>query len=318
MSPKRGVQRLAALRTKWQAPLAAVLVLAMWACSDTSAPRLSERGTKPLAVASPGSPPESFTGRYVVRHSDDFEHGKGTFEPMLEVDDSTMLALDFGVGHKPKLDPGVRLRVHGVRHAETIDVEDGSSEVDPPESPFSAARKSFFKTGASLSLSTTTAVSLAPITKRVAVVLFNFSNNPTQPYTPAFAAGVAFNNTNSVAAYYQNNSWGSVNMVGNVYGWFTIPDSSTGGCNYSTWAVSANKLVAAAGIDLSTTSYDHIVYAFPRYRAVDSVASPICPGDRRGLTVQAACRSAQWGMSLGITSAPTTRARSIVPRPACG
>ena len=41
--------------------------------------------------------------------------------------------------------------------------------------------------GASLSLSSTTPVVLAPITKRIAVVLFNFSNNTTQPYTPTGA-----------------------------------------------------------------------------------------------------------------------------------
>ena len=40
--------------------------------------------------------------------------------------------------------------------------------------------------------------------KKVAVILFTFSDNTTQPYTPAYAQGVAFTNTNSVADYYQS------------------------------------------------------------------------------------------------------------------
>ena len=87
MSPNGRGQRLTALRAQWQSAAAALLMLAMWGCSDTSAPRISDRATKPLAVASPGGGPESFTGRYVVRHGDDFEHDKGTFEAMLEVDE---------------------------------------------------------------------------------------------------------------------------------------------------------------------------------------------------------------------------------------
>ena len=287
MSANGMVQRLAALRRHAQAPLAALLVLVMWACTDTSAPRLSERGTRPLAVASPASAPENFTGRYVVRHSDDFERGKGTFDPMLEADDGTMLGLEFGIGHKPNLNPGVRLRVRGVRRGETVDVEDGSAEIDPPDSPFSpysrvspfsAPAASLSRTGASLSLSSTTPVVLAPITKRIAVVLFNFSNNTTQPYTPTYAAGIAFGSTNSVADYYRNNSWSSVTIVGNVYGWFTIPDSSGSACPYSTWAASANKVVAAAGIDLSSASYDHIVYAFPSVSACGFSGVAYLPG----------------------------------------
>ena len=64
---------------------------------------------------------------------------------------------------------------------------------------------------------------LAATTKRIAVVLFNFSNLTTQPYTTTFAAGVAFTNANSVAAYYAETSWGQLTLTGDVFGWYTIP-----------------------------------------------------------------------------------------------
>ena len=99
---------------------------------------------------------------------------------------------------------------------------------------------------------------------RVAVVLLNFSNNPTQPFTPAFAAGVAFNNANSVAAFYNSSSAGKLTLTGDVLGWYTIPDANST-CSPTTWASSAGRAAAAAGVNLS--GYDHVVYAFPEVAA---------------------------------------------------
>jgi hypothetical protein len=110
-----------------------------------------------------------------------------------------------------------------------------------------------------LSTSTTTSQA-ATGPKRVAVVLFNFSNDTGQPYTPAYAAGVAFTNTNSAAAYYAENSWGQLTLSGDVYGWYTIPNSNTS-CDYTTWGNSANQAASTAGVNLS--AYDYVVYGFP-------------------------------------------------------
>jgi hypothetical protein len=97
-------------------------------------------------------------------------------------------------------------------------------------------------------------------TKRVAVVLINFSNDTSQPYSPAYAAGIAFTNSNSVAAYYADSSWGQILLSGDVYGWYTLPDSDTT-CSVDSWASSANEAATAAGVNLS--AYTNIVYAFP-------------------------------------------------------
>jgi chitodextrinase len=181
----------------------------------------------------------TFEGKLVLRHADYFSTGKADFESLLELDDGTQLNVDLPTGKPSTLPPGTRVRVTGRRDRNRIAVAaDGTQAL----------------------AAATTTVAAAPATKRVAVVLMNFAGNATQPYTPAYAAGVAFTNTNSVAAYYADNSWGATSMTGDVFGWYTIPnDSAT--CDYTAWATAANAAAAAAGVDLAP--YDNVVYAFP-------------------------------------------------------
>jgi chitodextrinase len=189
------------------------------------------------ALAAP--PGSELQGRYVLRHSDDFAGGKAQFQPMLELADGSQLELEYGPGRAPSVTPGSRVKIKGARQGDKVYVAaDGTEVVSGPTSTTAAAGT----------------------TKRVAVVLFNFSDDQSQPYTPAYAAGIAFTNANSVAAYYAASTWGNVTITGDVFGWYTIP-SSNSGCSYSTWASQANTAAANAGVSLS--AYDNVVYAFP-------------------------------------------------------
>jgi Gametolysin peptidase M11 len=96
--------------------------------------------------------------------------------------------------------------------------------------------------------------------RRVAVLLFNFANDRSQPWTPAQAAATMFSGPGSVNAYFTEESFGSTSMTGDVFGWYALP-SSSGGCGIDSWAAAANAAAAAAGVNLQ--SYQHIVYAFP-------------------------------------------------------
>jgi chitodextrinase len=97
--------------------------------------------------------------------------------------------------------------------------------------------------------------------KRVAVILMNFSNDTRQPWTVDQVRANAFDDAaKSVAAYYRQASWGQLQLSGDVFGWYTIPDTNAG-CNYMAWASSANAAATAAGVTLS--AYDNVVYAFP-------------------------------------------------------
>jgi chitodextrinase len=192
----------------------------------------------PLAFATMAAPSATFEGRYVLRHSDDFAGARAVFQPALELKNGDVKELLFSHGRKPNMNPGSSVRLRGEQRGNKIIVADGSTQV--------------------MGSGSTTPPATA--TKRVAVVLFTFSNAAIPPYTPARAAGVAFTNPDSVAEYYAQSSWGQLTLTGDVYGWYEIASANTS-CSYSTWANQANQAAAAAGVDLA--SYDYIAYGFP-------------------------------------------------------
>lgn len=106
-------------------------------------------------------------------------------------------------------------------------------------------------------------------TKKVAVILFNFSNNSNKPYTTSQVRALTYTNTPpsySVNAYYQENSFGKIRIEGklapdgDVYGWYTIPHSSTT-CDTSTWRTAAINAAKANGFD--PAGYQSVVFEFP-------------------------------------------------------
>jgi len=211
--------------------LVAVIVAGLVVASSVAA--------TPRASTGEAADSHSLDGILASRHGDDVRHGEVGAESFALISGSTETELTFS-GKKPsdRL-VGSHVRLTGSRQGKVFKVADGGTQQLP-----------------SVPLST----SGASGPHKVAVVLFNFSNDLTQPYTPAAAAGVAFGNPDSVAAYYANNSWGQLTLSGDVFGWYTIPDPDTN-CAFSTWATSANAVAAASGVDLS--SYDNVVYAFP-------------------------------------------------------
>jgi len=112
-------------------------------------------------------------------------------------------------------------------------------------------------------------------TKTVAVLLFNFSNNTSQPWTPSTVRGVVFDNANSVDEYYRDASYGQLALTGDVFGWYTI-GASNAGCAYTTWASQARALAAAAGVQLS--DYQYTVYAFPQASSCGWAGLAYLPG----------------------------------------
>ncbi len=139
--------------------------------------------------------------------------------------------------------------------------------------------------------SAVTAARAAGVTKRVAVLLMNFTSPttstpppspdpsasptptpsptaspapPPEPWTKSFVRGVYFTNTKSVAAYFGEVSNSKLALTGDVFGYFTIA-AKTSSCNYADWGTAARQAATAAGINLS--SYDHVVHAFGRISA---------------------------------------------------
>jgi hypothetical protein len=89
------------------------------------------------------------------------------------------------------------------------------------------------------------------------IILVNFQDNATQPYTVADAENMYFGKVNS---FMSENSYGQTSVSGSVVGWYTIPDSITS-CNMTQIATDAQTAAKAAGVNLA--NYTRYVYAFP-------------------------------------------------------
>jgi len=166
---------------------------------------------------------------------------------------SERLSLQFAKGSDTNLVTGMHVRVRGVRVGDTV--------VTSKESLTSLQVSE--KTSSS-NLQATTASAALPNTigeHKVLVILVNFQDLQTQPYTIAQAQDVTFTTVNN---FYRENSYGQTWLTGDVYGWYTIPVSSAS-CDKTAIASDAQQAATNAGADLSL--YDHYVYAFPQTTA---------------------------------------------------
>jgi M6 family metalloprotease-like protein len=93
--------------------------------------------------------------------------------------------------------------------------------------------------------------------QKTLVMLVNFQDNPTQPYTLDYARSVVFGTTSN---FYLENSYQQAWLTGDVFGWYTVPLASTT-CDSGGIATYAEAAATAAGVNLS--AYTHRVYAFP-------------------------------------------------------
>ena len=147
------------------------------------------------------------------------------------------LELHFAQNPPTNLLTGAIVRIRGVQVEQKVAVASGTSSTSLQTVSTAALPKSF---GAQNTL----------------VLLVNFQNNTSQPYTPTYAYNETFvKNSN----FYLENSYGQTWFTGNVVGWYTLPISST--CDTSSIASYANQAATAAGVNLS--SYQRFVYAFP-------------------------------------------------------
>lgn len=122
------------------------------------------------------------------------------------------------------------------------------------------------QTGATLALLTIDAGSVSVLAaapspntmgeQKVAVLLVNFSDDTSQPYSLAQANDVVFNQT---SGFLRENSFQKTWLSGNTFGWFTLPIAKT--CNAFDIGDYARQAAASAGIDL--TPYGKVAYVFP-------------------------------------------------------
>jgi hypothetical protein len=194
--------------------------------------------------------PVTVEGRLEVFHADLFEQGRATHEYFLRTAQER-LGLRFP-DEGPHQLAAARVRVMGNREGNVITVP--SSRSPHVE-----------RAGADPSGTDADAVAAAISGPRdVLVIMFNFLDDPSAIPTTAEMHGEVFSASTSVAAYYNETSFGQTTLQGVVTDWLPIDDTSTQ-CDYSGWGQAARTAAQAAGWDPS--GYDHVVHYFPRTSA---------------------------------------------------
>jgi fibronectin type 3 domain-containing protein len=194
-----------------------------------------------LAIAARADDSVRITGQVVLMHGDDMQHEREVDEGVFLKTESGLLPLPADAGDFA----GQTVIARGRRDNGHL-ILTGVAAVG----------------GTETGLGSTTATASVSGTKRVAVILFNFADDTSQPFTAAsvgqtyFAGGAA---DRSVANYYNEVSWGQLQLSGQTFGWYTIPATSQT-CDPGTWATQADQAAQAAGIDLSTFDYKTYVY----------------------------------------------------------
>ena len=148
--------------------------------------------------------------------------------------------LEVRLAHEPPqtLRTGMRVAMSGVQVGETLEMNAGDV-ISVPSGSAQAASSSMGQ-------------------HRVLVMMVNFQDKQTQPFTREQAQAVMFGTTND---YFREASYGQTSLSGDVYGWYTIPVSSTT-CDTTAISNYAQQAAASAGANLA--AYDHFVYAFPQ------------------------------------------------------
>jgi PKD domain/Gametolysin peptidase M11 len=181
-------------------------------------------------------------GTLEVLISDDFGSGASQTVYRLRTDSGESLELHPPVGADLPTRTGTRVRVTGYREA-------GVFAADRVESLSSAEEDRAAQLAA------------ASGTKRVLIMLVNFQNDTSQPYTLTQAQNTVFGASGSVAAYYTEVSFGITGITGGVAGWYTLPMNKPTTCDIGQITSLANSAATAAGFPPS--NYDFPVYVFP-------------------------------------------------------
>ena len=197
---------------------------------------------QPSALSAAAGTAVDVEGEFVIIH-EDFKHS-GRYLYFLNTS-SGQVPLHFNSKAPTNLLTGTHVRVQGtVDQSGTLILASGGSVT---------------------TTSTATTSSTAPLpntfgAQSTAVILVNFQDAPTnQPWTPAQVQGAIFGSSGA-SGFLQEASYGQTWLTGNVFGWYTIPQSSTT-CNSVLIASYGNSAATAAGVNLS--SYTHYVYVFP-------------------------------------------------------
>ncbi len=249
-------------RTLALAPALALALACSVALAGPTAGHEPTSATWARRAAAPGDgTATTLRGTLRLLHVDDFADGVGRDGYAIETADGLVaLAID---GPAPEALDGARVLARGTWHGGQVRIRAGSTSglLRLTAAPTRRVHAVLGADGQVHLAGGSATVVAAAATKKVAVLLFDFSDDASQPYTPASTTAIAFSNGNAMANYFDEESRGAVTVSGSVFGWYQIA-ASKATCDPFTWATQARAAASAAGVSL--TSYTNVVFAFPR------------------------------------------------------
>jgi hypothetical protein len=185
------------------------------------------------------------SGELIVRISDDFDGSISEEAHYLIVEDGMKMQIIYPDEFTmPSLISGAQVNIKGVRLDDYLvisSIEEGGSEswLSPPFFNFDTSDSDIE-------------------IKNVAVILYNFQDDLSEPYTTEFAYETILSgeylikNVKGISTnkYYREVSFNKLGLKGDVFGWFTIPFDVNSECNPGAWAEAAINESKAQEIDL--------------------------------------------------------------------
>lgn len=202
---------------------------------------------------------EKVEGKISTIHRDDLELHSSLNLPTLTKSDGTQIHLHF-IDRAPILRSGTSIQTTGV----LLDDQMVVIPVDGHELKETSSVKTV--------LGTTTAY-------KVAVIMINFQDDTTQPFTKQTVRQITYTNTdnNGVNAYVQENSQNSYKIEGylqpdgDIFGWYTLPIQKANGCDERAWATAAQQAATPDGF--SSNNYQAVIYAFPSVSSCNNLGA---------------------------------------------
>ena len=221
-------------------PAAPTVATAALVVTQAQPARTVQGGAPASGATAVGGAVAEASGVLLVLQEDDFKTGATRTRHFLDTAEGRV-ELNFA-GKAPELRSGMRFIARGLRNGNTINVNPGSGEGEGEEPAATAS---------------------VPVLgeRKTLVLLVNFQDNTSQPYSQAEANDIVFTQASN---FFKENSQQQVSLTGATYGWYTLPLSQTT-CSVFQIENAAKQAATTAGVDL--TGYNHFVYVFPNTTA---------------------------------------------------
>ena len=206
--------------------------------------------------------PASVEGKLNLLHADNFEGGTSRFIWTVLADDGQGVELDVPIA-PTDMQSGMRVRVTGSRSGSTVVADTITALSFPPDS--NAPRVT------------------AAQNATVLVIMLNFLPTPpalvpSTPFTQAAVDAVVFSGASSIAAYWNEVSFGNQTMSGVVTPWLTANFQMPSTCDYYGIATEARRVAQLAGYNVA--SYQKVHYLFTRVTACGWAGLGEVPGSQ--------------------------------------